>query len=132
MSKLFNSSLLLLLSILCISVLSGCSMFENALLGYWMSDDGAILHFVSDSEVYVGTYSDSEEKVHCSYILLDGDKISYRVNDTVYVYKFDVNKNEQILTLYSGSDDNQSVVDVYYGADYMQEEIVVGLTIKNR
>ena len=132
MSKLFNLSLLLFLSILCIFILSGCSSANNDLLGYWLSDNGEILHFIDNDEVYVGTYSDSEAKVHCSYNLLDKDKISYRVNDTVYVYKFEVDKKERILTLYSGSDGNQSIEKVYYGSDYMKEEIIVGLTINNR
>ena len=132
MLKLLNLSNLCLLLVLCLLVLSGCSSSENALLGYWMSDTGEILHFVDKDNMYIGTYLEADNKISCSYDLLSSDKISYRVEDTVYVYKFKVDTANRTLTLYAGDIGNEKVVNVYYGADFMQEEIAVGLTINNR
>lgn len=109
-----------------LSLLSGCSLFKNDLFGYWMSADGEILHFISDNEVHISSYGDNNETL-CTYKILSDDKISYRIDDTVYVYGYTLDKENAILTLYSGDADAKSIVKVYHGSDYMQEEIAVGL-----
>lgn len=109
-----------------LSLLSGCGFGQSDLFGYWMSADGEILHFISDNEVHISSYADDNETL-CTYKILSDDKISYRIGDTVYVYGFSLDKQNSILTLYSGDADTKSIVKVYHGSDYMQEEIAVGL-----
>ncbi len=126
MVKFFRLCLLLLLFVF---VLTGCSMSDKELVGYWLSTEGDVLHILNKSELCISEFNSDENVTFCTYSLLGKDKISYRIGDTVYVYKFVVDKSNRTLTLYEGDSEKESIVRVYHGSEYMKEEIAVGLAI---
>lgn len=121
---------LLLVLLLNLLFLVGCGA-DNELSGFWLSSDGATLNFISGNRVCIGQYGQDE---------IDNDIYKYEIADDVvtltledspesnpFTLTYSYNIEDDILTL-SGKDFSVS----YYGSDYMQEEIMVGLSISNR
>ena len=125
MKKLFLS-ILLVISISCLSACAG----QNELIGYWLSTDGGVVHFIDSNTVAVGQYGQDitelekyNYKVHGSVVeltLVDSPK------DNPFTITYDFVIKDGVLTL-----SNNGKSYSYYGSDYMQEEIIVSLTINN-
>ena len=118
-------SLLLVLNIL---VLSSCGS-PNGLTGFWVSTDGDTLNFISSNQVGMGNYNELEKDICLYHYKVSGDTVVLSLEDNgetyslTYNYILDPKTNSLTLT-----DDTHRTT--YYGPGYMQEEILVGLSVQ--
>ena len=123
--KKFLFSILLVLSLSCLSACAG----QNELVGYWLSTDGSVINFQNSDTVSVGQYNQDFTEFETYTYKINGSTVELTQTDTqgnplTLLYDFVI--EDGILTL-SCNGESYS----YHGEIYMQEEIMVGLTIAN-
>lgn len=124
MKKLFLS-ILLVVSISCLSACAG----QNELIGYWLSTDGGVINFQNSDTVSVGQYNQDFTEFDTYTYKINGSTIELTQTDTqgnplILTYDFVI--EDGLLTLTHNGESYS-----YHGEIYMQEEIMVGLTIQN-